>query len=229
VANSSNIGTVELTRQYLSKAELSSCLNRFGLGTPTSLGLPGETTGTVPGADMADYTRDQISFGQGLSVTAVQEAAAVAAIADGGVYHEPSLIKSVTDPDGTIDTPTYSSHRVVSQEASAQVMTMMESVISFREGRSIDNYRMAGKSGTAQAIDPATGLYSGYTASFVGVAPVEDPQLLVYVVVHNPTSSHQGSVVALPVVQTIMSQALAHYGVKPSTTKAPDTPLTYTP
>lgn len=228
VAQSSNIGTIELARQ-MDKAKLSEYLSSFGLGTKPGSGLPAETSGSLPGADMADYTRDQVSFGQGLSVSALQMTAAVAAAVNGGVYHQPTIIKSATNADGTaVELPTPESHRVVSEEASKKVVEMMESVISqMGKDRSIPGYRTAGKSGTAQRFDAKTKRYSGYTASFVGVAPAEDPQILVYVVLDKPTNGNLGSRLALPVVNNILQMALPRYNVLPSTTPALVGPLTY--
>lgn len=233
IANSSNIGTIKLTRA-MEKAELSGYLASFGLGSKTGIGLPGETAGRLPGADMADYTRDQISFGQGLSVNAVQMAAALAAVVNGGTYHQPSIIASATASDGTaVEVPKPTSRRVISEEASADVVEMMESVITMgkpadQRDRAIAGYRTAGKSGTAQRFDPDCKCYSGYTSSFVGVAPAEDPQLLVYVVIDKPTKNgNLGSKLALPVVNDILSVALPRYSVAPSTTEAPNGPLTF--
>ncbi|HJE52590.1 MAG TPA: penicillin-binding protein 2 [Tessaracoccus flavescens] len=227
VAQSSNIGTIQLSRQ-MPKADLSKYLSSFGLGEKPNSGLPGESKGSLPGADMADYTRDQISFGQGLSVNALQMTAAVAAVVNGGTYHQPSIIKSATKADGTpIDMPQKVSRRVISEEASDMTVEMMESVITMREDRSIPGYRTAGKSGTAQRYDPKCKCYNGFTASFVGVAPAEDPQIVVYVVLDQPTNGNLGSQLALPVVNNILSMALPRYNVAPSTTDAPDGPLTY--
>lgn len=228
IAESSNIGMVELSRQ-MSKQSLHDYLAAFGYGARTNVGLPGEATGVLPGADMADYTRDQIAFGQGLSVSAIQIAAAVAAIANGGVYNQPSIIKSAVDGAGQPVAVTKADpHRVISQKSSEQVLDMMESVITMigNGQRQIPNYRMAGKSGTAQAVG-ANGRYDGFVASFVGVAPVEDPQIEVYVVLDHPQGAHQGSEVALPVVQQLMKLALPRYGVAPSTTPARKEPIFY--
>lgn len=227
VAQSSNIGTIQLSRQ-LPKGELSSYLSSFGLGAKPGSGLPGESTGSLPGADMADYTRDQISFGQGLSVNAIQMTAAVAAAVNGGVYHQPSIIKSATTADGTpIELPTPSSHRVISEEASDMVVEMMESVITLNDDRGIPGYRTVGKSGTAQRFDPACKCYNGFTASFVGAAPAEDPQLVVYVVLDQPTNGNLGSRLALPVVNDVLSLALPRFNVAPSTSEAPELPLKF--
>ncbi|WP_461110042.1 peptidoglycan D,D-transpeptidase FtsI family protein [Tessaracoccus terricola] len=228
IAQSSNIGTIELAR-LMDKADLSAYLADFGLGAKPGSGLPAETAGSLPGADMADYTRDQISFGQGLSVSAVQMTAAVAAVVNGGTYHEPSILKSATAADGTsVELPAPNSRRVISEEASDMVVNMMEAVITqVGKDREIPGYRTAGKSGTAQRFDPDCMCYNGYTASFVGVAPAEDPQLVVYVVLDQPRNGNSGSSLALPVVNNILQMALPRYNVLPSTSPAPEEPLTY--
>lgn len=233
IANSSNIGTVMLARQS-AKGALVDYLKAFGLGEVTGVGLPGEARGSVPKATMADYTRDQIAFGQGLSVTAIQEAAAVAAIANGGVYNPPRILKSATTGDGkSLPIEPAEPRRVVSTEAAGMTVDMMEAVIGadhFAKARSIPGYRMAGKSGTAERFDAATGRYSGYTASFVGLAPVEDPRILVYVVIDRPQRGSQGSELALPVVKELMQLALPRFGIAPSSTvPAYTAPLTYEP
>lgn len=227
VAQSSNIGTIMLARE-MSKSTLTEYLRRFGLGTKTEVGLPGETAGSVPDADMADYTRDQISFGQGLSVNAIQMAAAINTVANGGTYIQPTILKSATRADGTaVELPTPVTRRVVSEEAADMTLTMMESVITLNDSRAIPGYRTAGKSGTAQRYDITCKCYDGFTASFVGVAPAEDPQILVYVVLDQPTRGNLGSRLALPAVNDILSLALPRYNVTPSTTPAPETPLTF--
>ena len=227
IANSSNIGMTELART-MSKQSLVDHLQAFGLGRPTGIGLPGESGGHLPNANMPDYSRDQIAFGQGVSVTAIQMAAAVAAIANGGVYNPPTIIKSAVDGSGNpVALPEQEPRRVVSKQASSQVLDMMESVITQigRGTRQIPNYRMAGKSGTAEIA--SDGAKNGYTASFVGVAPVEDPQILVYVVINKPIRGTEGGVIAVPVVKQLMQLALPRYGVAPSTTQARKEPLTF--
>lgn len=230
IANSSNIGTALLARQ-MDKQRLVNYLSSFGLGHRTNIGLPGESSGYLPKADMADYTRDQISFGQGLSVTALQEAAAVAGVVNGGVYHAPTLIRAKTDAQGNWQQVAASEpKRVISKKASDEVLDMMEAVVAKDPSkRAIANYRTAGKTGTAQRVDPSCGCYRGYTVSYVGVAPVEDPQILVYVMIDQPTQGTEGSTVALPVANEIMTLALPRYGVLPSTTKARKEALEYQP
>lgn len=227
MAQSSNVGMIKLTRQ-LDKETLSGYLSAFGLGAKPGTGLSGEAAGSIPGAEMPDYTRDQISFGQGLSLNAVQMAAAIGAVTNGGTYHQPTLLRSATAADGTpIELPEQESRRVISEEASAAVVEMMEAVISLNENRKLDGYRTAGKSGTAQRFDPTCKCYNGFTASFVTVAPAEDPQILVYVVLDQPRNGNLGSQLALPVTNNILSLALPRYNVPPSTTEAPPMPLTF--
>ncbi|AXE39199.1 Penicillin-binding protein PbpB [Acidipropionibacterium virtanenii] len=229
IAYSSNIGTTLLARK-LSKSDFSSYLKAFGLGRSTGLPLPGEADGTIPGPSMPDFTRDQISFGQGMSVTAVQEAAAVAAVANGGVYHAPTIIASARDGDGNpVSVTRAPGRRVVSAKAAAEVRDMMEAVVTLKSDRAVPGYRTIGKTGTAQRIDPTCHCYRGYTASYAGIGPSEDPSILTYVVLNNPTKGHQGSEVALPVARQILSVALPRYGIEPSTTKAPKAPLEYKP
>lgn len=227
IAQSSNVGMIKLTRQ-LEKQKLTDYLASFGLGAKPGTGLPGESTGQIPTADMPDYTRDQVSFGQGLSVNAVQMAAAVAAVTNGGTYHQPKILKSAKASDGTpLELPEQESRRVISEESSDAVVEMMESVITLNDNRKIPGYRTAGKSGTAQRFDPNCMCYNGFTASFVNVAPAEDPQLLVYVVLDKPRNGNLGSRLALPVTNNILSLALPRYNVPPSTTEAPDLPTTF--
>lgn len=228
VANSSNVGTVLLTRQ-MPKDRLVDYLRDFGLGRKTGIGLPGEAVGSIPGTDVADHSRDQISFGQGLSVTAVQEAAAVAAVVNGGIYHSPTVVRSAMSSTGRpVAVPQGESRRVISPEASAMVVDMMESVVASKVGRHrfpIEGYRTAAKSGTAERIDPTCKCYSGYVASFIGVAPVEDPEILTYVVVDRPQAAIQGSQVAAPAWRDIMQVALPRYGILPSSSPAPQKPI----
>ena len=99
IAKSSNIGTVMLSRQ-MPTADLRAYLKTFGLGARTGIELPGEDIGILPGADMQGLTRDRVAFGQGLTVTGIQEISAIAGLVNGGVYHQPTILKAATDSDG---------------------------------------------------------------------------------------------------------------------------------
>jgi cell division protein FtsI (penicillin-binding protein 3) len=219
VSHSSNIGTVLLSRQ-MEKSQLRDYLTSFGLGEKTGIELPGESAGQLPAADMEDYTRDQIAFGQGLSVTAVQEAAAIASVVNGGVYHAPTVVKSATTADGTpvsLDRP--ESRRVISEESSAQVRDLMESVVTRTPGTQdalmLQHYSSGGKTGTAERYDPDCGCYRGYVTSFVGFAPLDNPKLMTYVVVDNPKRGESGTETAAPTYSDIMELALPRYGIVP--------------
>jgi len=235
LAYSSNIGAALLARQS-SKQELASYLDSFGLGQPTGIQLPGEgslTLGIVPDASMPDYQRDRVAFGQSISVTPMQEAAAVAAIANGGTYIQPTIIKSVTTADGTpVPQPKQETHQVVSAQTSAAVLNMMESVTEspmYASQRSIPNYTWAGKTGTAQRVDPTTGKYAGWTGSFIGVAPANDPTILVYVILDNPASGTFGATIAMPTAKDLMTLALPHYGIAPTGNPPYTDPINFQP
>jgi len=228
VAKSSNIGTIELARRA-SKQSLHDYLASFGLGSKTKVGLPGEGAGSLPSANMADYTRDGMAFGgSAVSVTMVQMAAAVGAIANGGVYNPPQILKSRTLADGTVENTTSGQpHRVISAETSTKVLSMMEAMAQNSSNHQFDvaGYRVGAKTGTSQILNPKTGAVTGLVTSAISVAPIEDPQILVYVVEYDPKRGASGSAVAGPVVQNLMSLALARYAVPQSTTTAPKLPI----
>ncbi len=218
IANSSNIGAALLTRQ-LSKETLHNYLVSFGLGSPTGIELPGESRGIVPPADMPDGQRDQVAFGQALSVTGIQEAAAVAGLVNGGIYNPPTVLKKAYDADGReIPIERRPSRRIISEESSAQVRDVMAAVVDSVNGQqnlSVEGYRSGGKTGTAQRADPECRCYRGYVTSFVGFAPLDDPQLLTYVVITNPRKADTGSTTAGPVYTDVMAIALSRYSVLP--------------
>ncbi|MDX6323566.1 MAG: hypothetical protein QOF52_3424 [Propionibacteriaceae bacterium] len=218
IANSSNIGTALLARQ-VEAGTIREYLQAFGLGAKTGIEGPGEATGQLPPADMANYTRDQIAFGQGLSVTGVQEAAALAGILNGGLYNPPTVLKGATDAAGhAVDLARRPTRQIVSPTTSAQVRDLMQAVVEM-EGRDhlrLDNYSSGGKTGTAERYEAKCGCYQGYVTSYVGYAPVADPELLTYVVVNNPRVGDTGGGVAAPVYRDIMEFALPRYGVEPT-------------
>jgi cell division protein FtsI (penicillin-binding protein 3) len=225
LAYSSNIGTIMMTRE-MDKAAYREALIRFGLGQRTGIELPGEASGYLPPADMPDYSRDQISFGQGLSVTAIQNAAAVAGILNGGVYNPPTVIRSATDAAGNPIPVSREREprRVVSAETSREVATMMESVVAeggFASSMAMEEYRLGGKTGTSENFNRELGKYAGFTSSYVGFGPAEDPRILSYVVVVDPTNGHTGGAVAGPVAYDVLRTALPKYGIPPSTGSAP--------
>jgi cell division protein FtsI (penicillin-binding protein 3) len=223
VAKSSNIGTV-LAADEFRKGQLRSYLTEFGLGERTDIGLGGETKGLLPFGDLwTAQTEDRIAFGQGLSVNAVQMTAAVNTIANGGVRIDPSLIlgSATTDDGARVGTDHVERRRVISEDAAWQTTQMMERVIDpeagVAPGAAVPGYRVAGKTGTAQRVDPECGCYGNeFTVSFAGFAPADDPRFTIYVVVHNPGNGGGGGSVAGPAFAKLMGYTLRRYGVPPT-------------
>ncbi|MCL1839072.1 MAG: penicillin-binding transpeptidase domain-containing protein, partial [Propionibacteriaceae bacterium] len=227
-AKSSNVGTVLLSRK-MDKNALLNYYKSFGLGQKTGIGLPGESVGILPNNDFPDYTRDGVAFGgSGVAVTAIQEAAAIAAIANGGVYNQPYLLQYRTDSEGNVEELTpQTSHRVVSEEAAEQVLSLMEAmqVNTVSDVFDIPGYRTGTKTGTTKKFDNSCRCYKGFISSVVGVAPIEDPQLLTYIVIDDPQTETSGQEAAGPVYQDIMSLALQRYAVRPSGQESPKLPI----
>lgn len=228
LAKSSNIGAIEIA-QRLGNATVDSYLKAFGFGQPTGVGLPGESAGVLPPVDKwGPTTAATIPFGQGMDVTAMQIAAAYGALANGGVYVQPSIVASTTAPDGTVTkAPAPATHRVVDSSVALTLREMLEQVTTTNgtaPDAAIPGYRIAGKTGTANAIG-ANGRYSGYTATFVGMAPAQNPRLVVEVVLDKPKGNIYGGTVAAPVFQKVMSFALQSLKIPPSASKAPLFPL----
>ncbi len=229
VAKSSNIGTV-LATERMPPAELYRYLRDFGLGEETDVGLQGESDGLLPRPkNWLPITRDTVAFGQGLSVNAVQMAAAIAAVANGGVYVQPSLVQGYVDSDGELTPPAEPDrHRVVSARTASLVARMMEAVTG-PDGTAplanINGYRVAGKTGTAQRVDPSCGCYQGFTVSFAGFAPADDPRFVVYVVVQEPTDDNGGGLTGGPVFHDLMAATLQKFGVPPTGDRQPALPV----
>lgn len=216
LVRSSNVGAITAARD-MDPNKLRDYMQKFGLGTKTDLGLPGELAGTVPPENMKQHQADSMAYGYGVSVSAVQMAAAIAAVANGGVYTEPSIVKASGAGGALTPAPKPESHRVVSEEAANQVVEMMAQRTLYNDAQiGIPGYNSGAKTGSARLA--ASGGYSGQVASIVGVAPAEDPQILVYVLVARPDTEGAGLGMAGPVYRDIMSLALPHYGVPPSTT-----------
>ncbi|TAK71107.1 MAG: penicillin-binding protein 2 [Actinomycetota bacterium] len=230
LAKSSNIGTIEATR-LIGQDTLYRYLKAFGVGEPTGLRFPGEARGYVPPTSAWSATSfPTISFGQGLSVNAVQAASIYATIANDGVRVQPSLVRSYVAADGSttpVAAPT--STRVVSAQTATTMRRMLETVITNGTAplAKIDGYRVAGKTGTAQRVNPNGRGYDGYVASFIGMAPADDPQLVVAVSINNPQTSHYGGTLAAPVFAQIMTSALQTLHLPPTGTVA--SPLKVTP
>jgi len=229
LAQSSNIGTI-LAAERIGGEKLYEYLKKFGVGEPTGLQFPGEQKGYVPAPeDWSATSFGTLAFGQGLSVNAVQAASVFATLANGGVRVEPSLVEGYTRADGTfVAAPEPKQTRVVSTATASTVMRMLESVVS-DEGTAplaaIPGYRVAGKTGTANRIDDSCGCYRGYTASFIGVAPADDPALVVAVFLQNPRNGHYGGLLGGPVFKKVATFALQQLRVAPTGSAKPRIPV----
>ncbi|RZT26651.1 peptidoglycan synthetase FtsI [Kribbella sp. VKM Ac-2569] len=232
VAKSSNVGTI-MAAQKMPIPQFVKYLHDFGFGEPTGLNFPGETKGRLtPGDEWPEITRSNVAFGQGLSVNAVQEAAAVNAVANGGVYVPPKVVRNYIDANGTlVPNQTAPARRVVSEKAAKEVTTMMEAVTA-KKGTApqaaIDGYLVAGKTGTAQQVVPGTGKYGAWATSFAGFAPADNPRFVTYVVLHDPQGARGGGLQGGPVFRDVMSYALQKYVVPPTGAQQPNIPLTWT-
>ena len=212
-SQSSNIGTI-LAAETIDEGVYYDYLRKFGMGEPTGLNFPGETQGFLPPMDeWSGTTFPTLTFGQGFSINAVQIAGAFATIANDGVRVPPTLVASgAVAPEGT---------RVVSEHTARTVREMLEKVVT-DEGTApmagIPGYRVGGKTGTAQVINPECGCYDGSTiGSFIGMAPIEAPELVVGVTIVRPKVEQLGGELAGPVFREVMTYALQARRVAPVT------------
>jgi cell division protein FtsI (penicillin-binding protein 3) len=231
IAKSSNIGTV-LSSEAIPNTTFYDYLRSFGLGSRTGVGVAGETPGMLPRpGTWAPLNHDTIAFGQGLSVNAVQMTAAISAIANGGVYVKPSLLESYVDSSGDL-TPVKApqTHRVIKARTAKEVARMMEGVVG-PEGTApaaaIPGYRVAGKTGTAQRVGGSCHCYKtgGFTASFGGFAPADDPRFAIYIVIQHPRNGGGGGSIGGPVFHDMMTRTLQEFGVPPTGTSQPALPV----
>jgi cell division protein FtsI (penicillin-binding protein 3) len=218
LAQSSNIGTYEIGR-LVGETGILAQVQKLGFGQTTSIDYPGETSGLLVNASNW-YASDQVALpiGQVDAVPAIQILDAYNAIANGGVFVEPKLVRGFVDPDGVVKgTPKSATSVVLSPTVDATMVKMLEQVVLDGTGTNaiIPGYSVAGKTGTATIPYPGRdSLLSGnYNASFVGFAPANDPVLSMIVVIERPTTSIFGGEVAAPVFQQVMSYALHHYGI----------------
>jgi cell division protein FtsI/penicillin-binding protein 2 len=222
LAQSSNLGTIEVA-EGLGENRLLAQIANLGFGKYTGLGIPGESEGLVPGASAWTGTSiGSTPIGQDDAVTAQQILDAYNAVANGGVFVKPRLVRATVLPSGAVVAARPSaSHRVINPTTNAELVQMLEGVVSSGTGTSaaIDGYTVAGKTGTAQIPDPNhLGYISGaYVGSFAGFAPAENPVLSAVVVLDHPTPIYGGAVAA-PVFSTIMAYALHHYGIPTTAT-----------
>jgi cell division protein FtsI (penicillin-binding protein 3) len=230
LAVSSNTGSIQIG-EMLSNDKLYDYLTKFGIGSKTGSGLPGESRGILPKvADWSGTTAPTVAFGQGYSLTAMQATSVFATIANDGVRVSPTVIAGSSDASGNY-TPsaTRESVRVISADTAAKMRLMMESVVSSNgtaPSAAIPGYRVAGKTGTAQRIDDTCGCYRGYTASFIGFAPADNPAYVISVTIQDPKGMHWGGYLGGPVFKKVMSFVLQSKGIAPTGTKVVPIPLT---
>jgi cell division protein FtsI (penicillin-binding protein 3) len=224
---SSNIGATKIAYR-LGPDTHYQMLQQLGFGKPTGSGFPQESSGLLRSSrGWRPVDRANIAFGQGVNVTALQLAAATGAIANGGVWVQPRLVLGRTKPGGQLElAPPAAARRAMKPETAATVLSMMEGVTG-PEGTgkraALPGIRVGGKTGTAQKLDPRTGAYSNskYQAWFIGVAPVEDPRLVIVVMLDEPKGlAHTGGAVAAPVFARVAAAQLARLGIF----TAPSTP-----
>lgn len=232
LAKSSNIGTM-LVGEQLSPQTIDRYFRTFGIDSPSGLGFPGESAGILARPEQLNGSqRYTILYGQGYSVTAIQAASVYQTIANGGLRVPPTLIAGTVAADGSLDpAPATTPVRVVSPETAAQVTGMLEEVVGpggTAPQAAIPGYRVAGKTGTADRYVDRPGFhgYSGYTASFIGYAPADNPRFVVAVTVQAPVGVHYGGLLGAPIFKQVMTFALQKYGVPPSIAPAPKYPLT---
>jgi stage V sporulation protein D (sporulation-specific penicillin-binding protein) len=220
VENSCNPGFVALG-QRLGKETLFDYIKKFGFGTKTGIDLAGESTGILfKLSQVGPVELATTAFGQGVSVTPIQQITAVSAAINGGKLYQPYVAKSWTNPDtGEIVASNEPKliRQVVSEEASKQVREALESVVANGTGGNafIDGYRVGGKTGTAQKVINGRYSTSEHIVSFIGFAPADDPQIVVYTAVDNPQGIQFGGVVAAPIVKNILTDALEYMKVPP--------------
>ena len=230
LAVSSNTGSIKVG-ETLGSQRLYDYLTKFGIGTKTGSGLPGESAGILrPVNTWSGTTAPTVAFGQGYSLTAMQATSVFATIANGGVRVSPTVIAGTRDDSGHF-TPAGNreSVRVISEETAAKLRIMMESVVSANgtaPSAAIPGYRVAGKTGTAQRVDPITGKYSGYTASFIGFAPADSPRYVINVTLQRPRNGHFGGALCGPVFKKVMTFVLQSEHVAPTGTTVKPVALT---
>lgn len=220
LAVSSNVGSV-MVGDLVPPETRYEYMQQFGFGQPTHLGLPAESSGIL--TDPSQWDRRSIyttMFGQAYAVTAVQNVAMVATLANDGVYVEPTIIDSIVDADGNVTTPEVApEHRVVSPETAQSMLEMMQAVTS--EGGSgtsgaIPGYLVSAKTGTAQTAD-ANGNLTQVVSNYVGIVPADNPRFAIAVVAYKPDTGIYGGVVGGPVFQQLAQEALTSFSVAPST------------
>ncbi len=228
MAQSSNIGTI-LFADRIGGDKLYEYQRKFGMGQPTGLNFPGEEAGLLPDPSKWWPTTFQaLAYGQSYSVTSLQVAQVYQTIANNGVRLTPRLIDGYVNTDGTFEpAQTEPGVRVVSKKTAKTMRKMLETVVTTGTAKvaTLPGYRVGAKTGTAERV--VNGRYSGYTASFIGLAPADDPELVVQVALQDPKNGHYGSVLAGPVFNQVMVHALQELRIPPSGTSSPTIPTSW--
>ncbi|MCA0990132.1 stage V sporulation protein D [Pseudalkalibacillus hwajinpoensis] len=220
VQNSCNPGFV-LLGERLGKEKLFSYIDKFGFGDKTGIDLQGEASGILFDVEnVGPLELATTAFGQGVSVTPIQQVTAVSAAVNGGTLYEPYIAKEWLDPEtGAVvskNTP-QAKRQVISEETSKEVRHALETVVALGTGKNayVDGYRVGGKTGTAQKAKDGAYLKNNHIVSFIGFAPADDPQIVVYVAIDNPKDTLQfGGIVAAPIVGNILQDSLTVMGVE---------------
>ena len=241
VQNSCNPGFVEMG-QRLGKDTLFKYIKDFGFGQKTGIDLQGEGTGILFNLNrVGPVELATTAFGQGVSVTPIQQVTAVAAAINGGILYKPYIAKELIDPatnEVVMRNTPVAKRRVISEETSKEIRYALESVVAQGSGKKafVDSYRIGGKTGTAQKAQGGRYLENNYIVSFIGFAPADDPQIVIYVAVDNPKGvTAFGGTVSAPIVGSIMRDSLTAMGVSPRKNQIekelvwPDTPLVEIP
>lgn len=220
VENSCNPGFVVLG-QRLGKEKLFDYIKRFGFGSKTGVDLNGESSGILFNLKkVGPVELATTAFGQGVSVTPIQQVTAVSAAINGGTLYKPYIVKSINEPEtNTVIKQTNKTvvRKVISEETSKKVRYALESVVSNGTGRTayIDGYRVGGKTGTAQKVENGRYLVNNYILSFIGFLPADNPQIVVYVAIDNPKGVNQfGGVIAGPPAKAILTDAIKALDIK---------------
>jgi len=226
---SSNIGATKIGAK-IGPSYYYQTLIGFGFGNRTGVDCPGEVGGSIMHFERWT-TIDALtaSFGQGIAVSALQLSAAVCTTANDGVLMKPYLVQALTDKQGHIVKTVSPSivRRVISVNSARRLARMLERVVAkggTGQKAALRGYRVAGKTGTAQKVDPVTKKYSKdkYTATFVGFVPAQDPAMVIVVVVDEPRKDHYGGVVAAPVFRQIAGESLQYLKISPDLVIPPD-------
>ncbi len=220
VQNSCNPGFVSLGEE-LGKDTLFKYIRSFGFGEKTGIDLQGESKGILFNLDrVGPVELATTAFGQGVAVTPIQQVAALSAAINGGTLYTPYVASELIDPstgEVIMKKEPVAKRKVISEETSKKIREALESVVAQGSGGKafVDGYRVGGKTGTAQKASGGKYLENNFIVSFIGFAPADDPELVVYVAVDNPKGTVQfGGVVAAPIVGSIMGDSLRALGVK---------------